>query len=128
MPPPTSQNCSSMRSTLPGRSRVATVSGDADLAELARRALERPDAVSVMRDAVELLAAAFAVEHVTILELSPGDERLRLRAGVGWGGGVIGTTVGAMPGGHVAYTLASAKPVVVDDLAAETRFASSPQL
>jgi GAF domain-containing protein len=104
------------------------VSGDANLAELARRALERPDAISVMRDAVELLAGAFAVEHVTILELGPGDERLRLRAGVGWGGGVVGTTVAAMPGGHVAYTLATTEPVVVGELAAEERFAPSPQL
>ncbi|TML05219.1 MAG: hypothetical protein E6G41_10470 [Actinobacteria bacterium] len=49
------------------------MSDDADLAELARRALERPDAVSVMGDAVELVARV-------------------LRAGVGWGGGVAGTT------------------------------------
>jgi GAF domain-containing protein len=104
------------------------VSADADLAELARRALQRPDAVSVMGDAVELVAQALGVEHVTILELSPFDERLRLRAGIGWGGGVIGTTVGAMPGGHVAYTLASGDPVVVDDLASEQRFTASPQL
>jgi GAF domain-containing protein len=104
------------------------VSGDADLAELARRALERPDAVSVMGDAVELVARALRVEHVTILELGPADERLRLRAGLGWGGGVAGVTVDAMPGGHVAYTLASEKPVVVEDMAAETRFIVSPQL
>lgn len=104
------------------------MSGDADLAELARRALERPDAVSVMRDAIELVARALDVKHVTILELSPADERLRLRAGVGWGDGVVGTTVDAMPGGHVAYTLASAEPVVVADLTGERRFAISPQL
>ena len=55
------------------------MSGDADLAELARRALERPDAVSVMRDAIELVARALDVKHVTILELSPADQRLRLR-------------------------------------------------
>ena len=102
--------------------------GDSGLAELARRALERPDAVSVMDEAVALLARALAVEHVTILELGPGDDRLRLRAGVGWGGGVVGTTIDAMPGGHVAYTLASAEPVVVTDMASEGRFAVSPQL
>ena len=45
------------------------MSDDADLAELARRALERPDAISVMGDAVELVARV-------------------LRAG----GGVAGTT------------------------------------
>jgi GAF domain-containing protein len=104
------------------------VSGDADLAELARRALERPDAVSVMGDAVTLVARALAVEHVTILELGPADDDLRLRAGVGWGDGVVGLRVDAMPGGHVAYTLASAQPVVVTDLAGEERFAPSPQL
>jgi GAF domain-containing protein len=99
-----------------------------DLAELARRALERPDAVSIMHDAVELVARTLHVEHVTILELGPADDRLRLRAGVGWGGGVVGTTVDAMPGGHIAYTLASAEPVAVTDMAAEQRFAVSPQL
>jgi GAF domain-containing protein len=104
------------------------VSGDADLAELARRALERPDAVSVMGDAVELVARALRVEHVTILELSTADDRLRLRSGIGWGGGVVGVTVDAMPGGHVAHTLASAEPIVVEDMAGEDRFEVSPQL
>ena len=104
------------------------MSGDSDLAQLARRALERPDAVSVMHDAVALVARALAVEHVTILELGPGDERLRLRAGIGWGGGVVGTAVDAMPGGHAAYTMASTDPVVVRDLRSEERFEVSPQL
>lgn len=99
-----------------------------DLAEFARRALERPDAVSVMHDAVALMADTLAVEHVTVLELGPGDELLRLRAGIGWGDGVAGTSVDAMPGGHVAFTLTSAEPVVVADLAAEDRFTVSPQL
>jgi GAF domain-containing protein len=104
------------------------VSRDNDLAELARRALERPDAVSVMDDAVDLVARSLALDHVTILELSPADGRLRLRAGIGWGGGVVGTTIDAMPGGHVAYTLASPDPVVVGDMASEQRFEVSPQL
>lgn len=102
--------------------------GSSGLAELARRALERPDAVSVMHDAVAIVARALEVDHVTILELGPADDLLRLRAGVGWGGGVVGTTVAAMPGGHVAYTLRSQEPVVVADMASEERFAVSPQL
>src|SRR5258708_6171422 len=81
-----------------------------------------------MADAVGLVVRALDVEHATILELGPGDDRLRLRAGVGWGGGVVGVTVDAMPGGHVAYTLTSSEPVVVADLADEGRFAASPQL
>jgi GAF domain-containing protein len=84
--------------------------------------------VSVIDDAVALVARALDVEHVTILELGPGDDRLRLRAGIGWGGGVVGTAVDAMPGGHVAFTLACHEPVVVADMATEQRFAVSPQL
>jgi GAF domain-containing protein len=99
-----------------------------DLAEFARRALERPDAVSVMHDAVALLAGDLGVEHVTVLELGPGDDLLRLRAGVGWGGGVAGTTIDAVQGGHVAFTLESSEPVVVADMASEHRFVVSPQL
>jgi len=83
---------------------------------------------SVIDDAVTLVARALDVEHVTILELGPGDDRLRLRAGIGWGDGVVGTAVDAMPGGHVAFTLACDEPVVVADLATEQRFAVSPQL
>jgi HTH-type transcriptional regulator, bacterioopsin transcriptional activator and related proteins len=123
-----SQNCSFIGQTLPARSRVARMPSSSGLAELARRALERPDAVSVMHDAVVLVARALDVEHVTILELGPGDDALRLRAGVGWGGGVAGTTVDAMPGGQVAFTLASEDPVVVADIASESRFDVSPQL
>jgi hypothetical protein len=82
-----------------------------DLAEFARRALERPDAVSVMHDAVALLVGDLGVEHVTVLELGPGDDLLRLRAGVGWGDGVAGTTIDAIQGGHVAFTLESPEPV-----------------
>jgi GAF domain-containing protein len=104
------------------------VSADAALAGRARRALEHPDAVSVMADAVALVARALAVEHVTILELGPGDDQLRMRAGIGWGDGVIGRSVDAMPGGHVSFTLACPEPVVVADLATEDRFATSPQL
>jgi GAF domain-containing protein len=81
-----------------------------------------------MGAAVDLVARSLALEHVTILELSPADGRLCLRAGIGWGGGVVGTTIDAMPGGHVAYTLASPGPVVVDDMASEQRFDMSPQL
>jgi GAF domain-containing protein len=104
------------------------VSQDAALAELARRALERPDAVSVMAGAVRLIADSLEVEHVTILELGPGDDRLRTRAGIGWGDGVVGLAVNAMPGGHLAFTLTAGEPVVVEDLLAEKRFLPSPQL
>jgi GAF domain-containing protein len=75
-----------------------------------------------------VLGAVLDVEHATVMELAPEGDDVRLRAGVGWEEGVIGRTVDAMPGGYVAYALTHAEPVVVDDLASETRFAPSPVL
>src|SRR3954447_11874623 len=100
----------------------------AALAELARRAVAPADLGQVLQDAVEVLGAMLAVEHVTVLELAPQGSDVRLRAGVGWEEGVIGRTVDAMPGGYVAYALASREPIVVGDLATETRFDTSPVL
>src|SRR3954467_7578149 len=100
----------------------------AALAELARRAVAPADLGQVLQDAVEVLGAMLTVEHVTVLELAPQGSDVRLRAGIGWEQGVIGRTVDAMPGGYVAYALASAEPVVVEDLESETRFAPSPVL
>jgi len=98
------------------------------LAELARRAVAPTELGRVLQDAVEVLAAVLDVEHATIMELAPEGDDVRLRAGVGWEEGAIGRTVDAMPGGYVAYALAATEPVVVTDLAAETRFTPSPVL
>ena len=100
----------------------------AALAELARRAVAPADLGQVLQHAVEVLGAMLAVEHVTVLELAPEGQDVRLRAGIGWEQGVIGRTVDAMPGGYVAFALAAEEPVVVADLATETRFAPSPVL
>lgn len=100
----------------------------AALAEIGRRSIMPVELGAALQDAVEITAATLDVPHATILELDPGGEDVRLRAGVGWAQGAIGHTVDPMPGGYVAFTLASAEPVVVDDLAAETRFAASPVL
>src|SRR5919112_5220380 len=84
--------------------------------------------MEALQEAVELIARALAVEHVTVLELAPRGDDVRLRAGVGWGEGAIGHTVAAMPGGYVRFTLDSPAPVIVEDLASETRFTPSPAL
>src|SRR3954451_2455694 len=92
------------------------------LADLGQRALARVVLPIVMQDAVETAARLLEVEHVTVLELAPDSDLLRLRAGVGWQAGVIGATVDAMEGGYIAYTLHAEEPVVVRDLPGETRF------
>jgi GAF domain-containing protein len=100
----------------------------AALAQLARRAVVPAQLGHVLQDAVEVLAEVLGVEHATVMELAPEGDDVRLRAGIGWEQGFIGRTVDAMPGGYVAFVLATGDPVVVDDLAAEQRFAPSPVL
>jgi two-component sensor histidine kinase len=63
------------------------------------------------------------VELVEILELLPGDAELMLRAGIGWPPELIGkATVSTGRDTEAGYTLASGRPVVTEELAAETRF------
>ena len=74
------------------------------------------------------VAETLAVEYCKVLELLPGDEALRLRAGVGWQAGLVGTaTVSTDRDSQAGYTLLSKAPVVVEDLRQEQRF-SGPQL
>lgn len=98
------------------------------VARLGRAALETESLQSLFDSAVALLAETLDVELAKVLELSPGGDRLLLRAGVGWMPGLVGVaSVGAGTESQAGYTLVSDGPVVVDDLAAETRF-HGPQL
>lgn len=82
-----------------------------------------------------LLDAAVATvsEHldaplVKVLELAPGWDHLRLRSGVGWHEGLVGSAkVPSDAGSQGGYTLRSGRPVVVEDLAVERRF-SGPSI
>jgi PAS domain S-box-containing protein len=99
------------------------------VAELGRRALVHRDPVSLMEAAVIAVARTFAVDYVDVLELRPEGKSLLLRAGVGWGDGLIGqVTVPAGGGSPAGLALESDGPVVVADLARETRCAVPPLL
>lgn len=84
---------------------------------------------TLLDEAVEKVAATLDVEFAKVLEQLPDKRRLRLRAGVGWRPGLIGkTTVGTDRGSQAGYTLRSGSPVVVTDLATETRFTGAALL
>ena len=104
--------------------------------ELARRA-EQQEAVAtlgvsalgtveiddVLAAAVDTVRTTLDAEMAKVLELLPGGEALLLRAGAGWHDGLVGTAeVPAGADSQAGYTLASAVPVVVEDLAADDRF------
>jgi PAS domain S-box-containing protein len=94
------------------------------LAQLAERALIETDVERLLDDVVSTVAITLPVDFVKVLELMPGDNDLLLRAGFGWKAGFVGSIVMSKERDDYArHILASAVPLVSDDLGAEARFA-----
>ncbi|MBV8395784.1 MAG: PAS domain S-box protein [Actinobacteria bacterium] len=90
-------------------------------------ALVHTDVAELLGEAVTIVAETLEVEYAKVLELLPGDAGLRLVAGYGFEPELIGTArVGE--DSQAAFTIHSDGPLIVDDLAAETRFHPSPLL
>jgi signal transduction histidine kinase/CheY-like chemotaxis protein len=94
----------------------------AAVAELGQRALACADLSTLMEDTVALIARTLNVDSCQILEFQPGGNALRVRAGVGWKGRLIGReTVGAGDDSRAGYPLPCREPVIVEDCRAEVR-------
>ncbi len=99
------------------------------VARLGERALTETDLQTFFDDTAAITADILGVEFVKILELAPGDTELLLRAGVGWKPGLVGRAhVSTVRGSQAGYTLAAGGPVIVENLATETRFESQTLL
>lgn len=95
----------------------------AALIQLERLAQEDAELPELLQRGTVIIAGALGVEFCKILELLPGGETLLFRAGVGWREELIGkATVAASSGTHAGRTIASEGPIVIEDLAIETRF------
>jgi len=93
------------------------------VARLGAQALTELGLQRFFDDCVKTIADTLDVELVKILELVPGDAELLLRAGTGWMPGLVGTAlVSTDRNSQAGYTLASGGPVIVANLASETRF------
>ncbi|MFQ5742021.1 MAG: PAS domain S-box protein [Acidobacteriota bacterium] len=116
---------------------LAAAMAKSDLLAAAKEALCRREAIRQLQSyylatrdlegtldrAVRAVAEIEAVDLVKILWLDADGRRLTLRAGVGWQEGQVGQAkVSAGEGSQAGYTLQTRKPVIVDDLARETRF------
>lgn len=96
------------------------------IAAFGRHALEGNSIQSLMDEAVQLTVRVLGVEFAKILEQQPGSDSLLLAAGAGWRQGLVGTvTIDARSGSQGGYALQAREPVIVDDLASETRFRGS---
>jgi len=93
------------------------------LAELGVKALQGASFEQLLNETARLTAEGLRAEFCKVLEHIPAENRLLVRAGVGWGEGVVGVaTVGADLASPAGFALRTGKPVISNHLANESRF------
>jgi two-component sensor histidine kinase len=98
------------------------------LAELGVLALQRTGFISMLNHTARVTAEGLGAEYCKVLEYIPAENRLLVRAGVGWEEGVVGSaSVGADLASPAGYALRTGKPVISNHLANEQRF-RTPEL
>jgi two-component sensor histidine kinase len=98
------------------------------LAELGVVALQGKQFLQLLNETVRLTAEGMNAEFCKVLEYTPADNRLLVRAGVGWHEGVVGkATVGADLESPSGFALRTSKPVISNHLENEQRF-RTPEL
>jgi len=101
----------------------------AGVAALGAQALEGTDIGELIEHAVAVVAAGLGVEFCEVLEQGEGLESLTLRAGLGWGQGLVRRAQD--PGGsrfYTGFTWGSLGHVVIKDFSTESRFLPTPRL
>src|ERR1700674_2841439 len=113
---------------LTGRALRLSIRQQELLAELGVLALQRTRFSDLLDHTAQMTAEGLDAEYCKIMEYIPADKRLLVRAGVGWGEGVVGNaTVGADLDSPAGYALQTGKPVISNHLENEERF-RTPEL
>ncbi len=98
------------------------------LAELGVLALQGANFMEMLNHTARMVAEGLAAEYCKVMEYIPAQQRLLVRAGVGWDEGVVGhATVGADLASPAGYALRTGKPVISNHLENELRF-RTPEL
>src|SRR6476659_944491 len=93
------------------------------LAELGVLALQGASFIEMLNHTARVTAEGLGAEYCKVMEYIPNENRLLVRAGVGWGEGVVGNaTVGADLASPAGYALRTGKPVISNHLENEERF------
>ena len=92
------------------------------LAELGVLALQGTKFVDLLHHTARLTADGLGAEYCKVLEYLAAENRLIVRAGVGWDDGVVGhASVGADLASPAGYALRTGKPVISNHLENEER-------
>jgi two-component sensor histidine kinase len=98
------------------------------LAELGVLALQGTNFIGMLDHTARMTAEGLRAEYCKVMEYIPAENRLLVRAGVGWDEGVVGhATVGADLASPAGYALHTGKPVISNHLENEQRF-RTPEL
>src|ERR1700676_2647625 len=123
--PPTSHD---QPEDLTGRALRQRIPQQELLAELGVLALQGTNFVGMLNHTARMTAEGLGAEYCKVLEYLPADNRLLVRAGVGWEEGVVGkASVGADLASPAGYALRTGKPVISNHLQNEQRF-RTPEL
>jgi two-component sensor histidine kinase len=98
------------------------------LAELGVLALQRTSLIGMLNHTARVTSEGLGAEYCKVMEFLPAENRLLVRAGVGWEEGIVGSaTVGADLASPAGYALRTGKPVISNHLENEQRF-RTPEL
>jgi GAF domain-containing protein len=98
------------------------------LAELGVLALQRTSFIGMLDQTARMTAEGLEAEYCKVMEYIPAENRLLVRAGVGWEQGIVGSaSVGADLASPAGYALRTGKPVISNHLENEQRF-RTPEL
>ena len=99
------------------------------LAEIGQEALGNAEIDDLMDRGVREIAAALDADYCSVLELLPGGEEMLLRAAAGWEDGQVGQIrIAVSANSPEGYALLSEKPVMIENVRHESRFAVPPTL
>src|SRR5690242_7614566 len=95
----------------------------ATVSEIGQRALSDVGLTALLNEAVTMVGETLSLELVTLLELLPDEEKMLIRAGIGWPPGATGRFKTPFDDhSQAALAIRTDAPVVVGDYNLETRF------
>jgi PAS domain S-box-containing protein len=112
--------------TLAEQSLTNLAKQQAKIAQFGQQALANVDLNCLMEEVAILIAEGLGVGYSKVLELLPNRKKLLLRGGLGWKPGLVGQTIFEVGNeSQAGYAIQSQEPVLVENIAIETRFRAS---